>query len=123
MLLLVALMAALPGCATVGRLAEYPESPQLFGGVRMHVDHFPFGHVSPWIEQGGEWTGLAKVPGLVFIWWMPADFVVSLALDTVLLPVTVPAALRDPESRRERALRGSAAAQLPEGRTARRAAP
>ena len=93
--------ASLNGCATIIRLAHLPEPPQIYGGVRNHVEHFPYGHLetrrsgsnrdnmgngSPSVI-GGMIGGMIR---RILIPLVVIDFPLSVALDTAFLPVTIP---------------------------------
>ena len=95
--LLLVLSGYLNGCATIGRLLEFPESPQVYGGTRavfnansVEVLFNPFYKKDPF--YGGEWEGLGDAgmatPFILCIFAVP--FVSVLAADTVLLPLTIP---------------------------------
>ncbi len=65
------------GCATIFmRLPEFPEPPQIYGGVRFDI--------SLW---GDSFKGSRTFVAATII----MDFPFSLVLDTVLLPLTIPA--------------------------------
>ncbi len=79
----------LAGCASIDRLAEHPDGPQVYGGTRTWS--------SFWRDEIGldAWSGTAGPATCVVL----ADFPGSLVLDTLALPWTVSAALTrgDPE--------------------------
>ena len=89
-ILALLLMIYVSGCATLHRFANFPNSPQIYGGIRTHIEDFPYGHVAM-LDQGGDWSGIKVIPGMLLIWWLPADIALSLALDTLALPATIPA--------------------------------
>ncbi len=85
--LFILLLSSFVSCATIRRIKNYPESPQIYGGVREHVVYFPTGHL-PMHSPGGspEAFGFA----VMFTgWWMPFDFILCAGLDTVFLPLTM----------------------------------
>ena len=88
-MLLVATMAA--GCSTINQFNN-ARSPQAFGGVRNHIEDFPFGHIAT--ELIGSTSSKISTKVVITLLIMPLvliDIPLSFAADTVLLPVTVPA--------------------------------
>ncbi len=90
--------ASLNGCATIIRLAHLPEPPQIYGGVRNHVEHFPYGHLET--RRSGSnpdnMCNRAVIGGMIggmirgiLIPFVVIDFPLSVALDTAFLPVTI----------------------------------
>lgn len=87
--LLVATMAA--GCSTINQFNN-DKSPQAFGGVRNHIEDFPFGHIATeLIGSTSSRISTKVVITLLLTPLCPVDFLLSFAYDTVLLPITVPA--------------------------------
>ena len=83
MLLVLALVFSLSGCATWIRLTDYPASPQVYGGVRATLWGVT-GHGSPLLVRN--WDEPADpVLSLFFV----LDFPFSLVLDTAILPMTL----------------------------------
>lgn len=89
---ILSLLACASGCGTVGRMKQYPRSPQIYGGVRTHLEHFPAGHVWDWLRDDTEAAhteGSVMTFGLVTSPWILVDFPLSLVTDTLVLPVTL----------------------------------
>ncbi len=98
---LMLLTSLIGGCASIHQLSDYPEKPQAFGGIRTHITDFPYGHVAVF-DQNNDWSGLKKIPGLIFIWWLPADIIISAGIDVIALPITIPAEfIRDKAEQRQ----------------------
>ena len=65
----------LAGCATIACISVFPEPPQIYGGVRAHI------------EVAGNDIHGSRLAAIAFT---ISDFPFSLILDTVLLPLTIP---------------------------------
>ncbi len=79
------------GCSTINQFNN-DKSPQAFGGVRNHIEDFPFGHIAT--ELIGSTSSKISTKVVITLLITPLVFVdipLSFAADTVLLPVTVPA--------------------------------
>ena len=92
--LLLVLSGYLNGCATIGRLLEFPEPPQVYGGTRAVFNANSFEVLfNPFYKRDstyfGELEGYLPPHPVVFI-FLAVPFVSVLAADTVLLPVTIP---------------------------------
>lgn len=85
---LMLVLVGLSGCSSFHQLKKYPESPQVYGGVRKHVQLFPFGHMGG--GPSGHLEGHLIIFSMTF-WWIPFDIILSAAVDTVVLPATIPA--------------------------------
>ena len=64
-----------PGCMTIMRLPEFPEPPQIYGGVRFNIS---------------SWGDSLHGSRAMVVALMIMDFPFSFVLDTALLPLTIP---------------------------------
>ncbi len=86
---LLAFSLSFSGCASVDTLSNYPQSPQIFGGLRGHVEGFPYGHLAPLTSGGHGGMGVGILaPFLIPL--IVIDLPLSLSIDAVALPVTIP---------------------------------